>query len=90
MHATLYNQLRVFPGAARLQSFRSSIQFVKRACDDTKDYLCLIKVLITDTAQARLGPDRVQHQCTASMYSQQTIPAMAAICAALLASSTVK
>ncbi len=42
-----------------------------------KEYICLIKVLMTDTAQAKVRPDRVQHQCTPSMYIQQIIPAMA-------------
>ncbi len=55
-----------------------------------KEYTCLIKVLITDTEQAKVRPDRIQHQCTASMHSQQTITVVAATCAALLASSAVQ
>ena len=79
---------RVFPGASRLQSFRNSNSF--KSMPDTEDYLCLVQFLTTDTTQAWLGPDRVQHQCTASMYSQQIITAKAAIRAALLASSAVQ
>ena len=51
------------------------------------DYLCLFEVLTADTEQVQVCPDRAQHQCTASMQSQQIITIMAAICAALLASS---